>query len=92
MAAVAPWRQGIYPRRGAIFNLQKQMETTIEQDLAATPTPKPINYAYKYGQLNGLLIMLEGMTSHNQPVDYIMEQIAYVAKRRQEIANGEDEQ
>lgn len=68
------------------------METTIEQDLAATPTPKPINYAYKYGQLNGLLIMLATSLGTGVSREYLLKELEYAEKRRQEIANGEDEQ
>jgi len=67
------------------FKQTQNMETIIEQDLAGVyPERKePKNYAYKYGQLRGLIITLKHLDK--TPSAYLRERVNAVINRMEEI-------
>ncbi len=62
------------------------METTIEKDLAGVyPERKePVNYAYKYGQLRGLIIAL-GCYADSSNADFLRRMVVHSVNRMEEI-------
>ncbi len=61
------------------------METTIEQDLAGLNKPKePVNCAYKYGQLRGLIIAL-GCYADSSNADFLRRMVVHSVNRMEEI-------
>ena len=77
---------------GGSFLINKQMETTIEQELASKAAfeaellaNKDTKYPYKYGQLNGIIIMLEAF-AQSAPECALKRQVLWAGKRAEEIS------